>query len=275
MAKDYAKHRSQRNQPRRRKVKSGNISPWIVTGILIGIVIAGMLYFKMKRAQMFNQQVIETNQPVQSNDKKTPPSTKTPEPHFDFYSVLSKDEKVATPEITNTVKKNTQVNPAELLPDVPVEEVVSPDMPPEAKPKVETVKENAVQNKPVEPPVTTVDIGEAVTERNKMLAEEKKRIEQEIAKAAQPVVHKESKASTGDSAKRYVLLLGAYKDHTTADELRAQFVLQGLDVNIKSIKKDGQTLYRLWMGPYTLKMAQQQQQRLQSDQIKSVVTKES
>jgi cell division protein FtsN len=71
----------------------------------------------------------------------------------------------------------------------------------------------------------------------------------------------------------YILQLGEFKEYSAADELKAEIVLQGYEVNITPNKKNALTLYRVWLGPYqTREQAQQQQKNLLSNQIKSVVT---
>ena len=70
----------------------------------------------------------------------------------------------------------------------------------------------------------------------------------------------------------YILQIGEFKGYASADELKAQVVLQGYEVNITSTNKNGAPLYYVWLGPYqTREQALQQQKNLLSNQIKSVL----
>jgi cell division protein FtsN len=224
-------------------------------GILIGIVIAGFAYVRMQRAHMFSEQMADANKPVQTAPQKPPPPIKVPPPRFDFYTVLSKDEKVVAPASTTT-KSNT--NPADLLPPPATEGTATSES------RSEQPKEQVS--------VTTVELPAEVPNREQMLVEEKQKLEQEIARIAE----QELPGNTAPVENvRYVLSVGTFKDYATADEERAKLVLQGVEANIKKIQKNGQTLYRVWMGPYTsLKSAQQQQKRLQANLIKATLIKE-
>ncbi len=70
----------------------------------------------------------------------------------------------------------------------------------------------------------------------------------------------------------YIVQIGDFKEYSAADELKAQVVLQGYEVNVTAIKKDSKVLYRVWLGPYqTREQALQQQKNLLENQIKSVI----
>lgn len=314
--KDYGCSRYQSSRSRRDDEQRGSIRPWIYTGILIGIIVAGVAYFKMQRAHMFSEQMADANQAALAHvaQQKTPPATKIPQPRFDFYSVLPQDNnKSLANDAVNPPAASATENPAKLMTEESTKETnvaTKPQLqelqrqeaqqqqpqeklPEPAKTTDEQVEQqlesqaaqqkaatDAHQVKKSEPPVTTVDIGESESKptmpsRQKMLAEEKKKLEQEVAQAAEQAMPKVEKVSAENPSLHYILSLGLFKDHTSAEEQRAQLVLQGLDVNMKTMQKGGKTLYRLWMGPYTsIKAAREQQTRLQSDQIKSVVVKE-
>jgi cell division protein FtsN len=281
MARDYVNRRSDRKPSQHetaRGSKRSSMSPWIVTGVLIGIFIAGTVYFKMQHAHMFAEQMAESNQlPAQTPaaaptvEQKPDVSTKSPQPQFDFYTVLPKDDKAIptdnVAQVNNAVKPK-QVNPAELLSEAaknaaPV--VVAPT-------KTEAVKQPVEK----EPPVTTVELppvsqnDSATAESHKTPVVEKQKLAQEIALAAQQALPTKVSAN-----QQYILVLGTFKDYSGADGKRAQLALQGIEANIKEISKSGVKAYRVWVGPYSsLKAAQKQQHHLQSEQVKSVLIKD-
>lgn len=51
--------------------------------------------------------------------------------------------------------------------------------------------------------------------------------------------------------KSIFLQVGAFKDRDQADQLRAQLTLEGQPVNLKKVTVNQQTLYRVYLGPYT------------------------
>lgn len=264
MARDYANRRDDRQRSKRQS--KSTISPWILMGVLIGIFIAGMVYFKMQHAHMFAQQMAETQQAPAEQKPATPAPTKSPQPQFDFYTVLSKDgDKSAPTEVAPITSPKPQMNPAELLPKESVEEkTVTKPAAPQQQPVAPTVTK--------EPPVITVPLppveeAPKVDNRQQVLTEEKHRLEQEIA-TAMPA-SKVAKTT-------YLVVMGTFKNYSGADELRAQLALQSIEADIKRIQKNGSNLFRVCLGPYTtLKAAQKQQQQLQANQIKSVLVKEN
>ena len=47
----------------------------------------------------------------------------------------------------------------------------------------------------------------------------------------------------------WVLQAGSFRRQEDADTLRAELILMGMDVYIKTVKKDGQTWHRVMVGP--------------------------
>lgn len=73
----------------------------------------------------------------------------------------------------------------------------------------------------------------------------------------------------------YMLQLGVFSSYAAADELKAHAMLLGVETSISSFKKEENTLYRVWMGPYKTKAeVQQQQHKLRATQLKSVIVKQ-
>ena len=57
-------------------------------------------------------------------------------------------------------------------------------------------------------------------------------------------------AALADDGSRYLLQAGAFKTPEDADAMRARLALMGFDAKIFPREQDGQTLYRVRLGPY-------------------------
>jgi cell division protein FtsN len=68
-------------------------------------------------------------------------------------------------------------------------------------------------------------------------------------KAAPPPPEK-GMAAIPDDGSRYLLQAGAFKSPEDADAMRARLALLGYDAKIFPREQDGQTLYRVRLGPY-------------------------
>jgi cell division protein FtsN len=69
-------------------------------------------------------------------------------------------------------------------------------------------------------------------------------------KAAPPPPEKGVAAAPVDDGSRYLLQAGAFKSPDDADAMRARLALMGFDAKIFPREQDGQTLYRVRLGPY-------------------------
>ncbi|MBT8122693.1 MAG: SPOR domain-containing protein, partial [Gammaproteobacteria bacterium] len=99
MPRDY-KHRAHHRK------KKHSTSPWlgVVTGLLIGLFVAFLVYIKMQSNDSTTQVVVKESLPAQSvqedvrDVRKEKKATLTPpEPRFDFYNLLPEME-VIVPE---------------------------------------------------------------------------------------------------------------------------------------------------------------------------------
>lgn len=138
------------------------------------------------------------------------------------------------------------------------------------KTQVPAPREEATPNKPVTPPPSASALNTA----------ENQQLNESSVNAANTatIIQSQSKVSVTTpppTSNNYALQLGVFKDFASADELKAQVVLQGFEVTITPIKKTAGTLYRVWTGPYQSRvLAQQQQKNLQENQIKSEIIKQ-
>jgi len=67
--------------------------------------------------------------------------------------------------------------------------------------------------------------------------------------AAPPPAERGAAASPADGT-RYLLQAGAFKSAEDADAMRARLALLGFDAKVYPREQDGQTLYRVRLGPY-------------------------
>lgn len=90
------------------------------------------------------------------------------------------------------------------------------------------------------------------------IAEAKKQLDQEMSQLSSEV---------------YGLILGNFQDVSQAEQYQAQALLKGFPVQSKVVNVNGGTNYQLFMGPYTLAIASQQQKRLNAAGIQASLLK--
>ncbi len=96
MPRDY-KHRANRRK------KRPAVSPWlgVLTGLLIGLFVAFLVYIKMQSNGQPPQVIVKETLPAKSADEaaavEDEADSKPPEPRFDFYTLLPEME-VVVPE---------------------------------------------------------------------------------------------------------------------------------------------------------------------------------
>lgn len=101
MPKDYAKRPSKRRAPNKKKKSSGSWG-WLLTGLSLGLVIAGVVYLKGK---------IPETLPKRAKAPQTHTQAKTPvtqaKPKFDFYSLLPEMEVDVTSTKTPVIERGS------------------------------------------------------------------------------------------------------------------------------------------------------------------------
>ncbi len=103
----------------------------------------------------------------------------------------------------------------------------------------------------------------------------------EVAALAKQQLDQQSESTPSSVGKKdssvtstYIVQFAMLEQFVDADALKAQLVLQGLEVNINPSDKDGVTWYRVWAGPFkTQDEAEKLHQALKEKQIKSTVVK--
>jgi len=152
----------------------------------------------------------------------------------------------------------------------PTKTIETPPPPPPAtttKPPVITTTPTTV----AQPTTTDKNTAVKTTTDNKAVvaADQEDLIAVEIQKLD---ANKASATTKTTATANYIVQLGVFKNHATADQFKAQLVMQGYEAKIKTTKKN---LYRVWLGPYpTLAAAKDQQHALEENHIKSRISKE-
>jgi len=246
MRKDYAKsNRSKINSkhsPRRHAKKASTEGRlWLIVCGLIALFALGLIYLKKESAKL--PQAEEPKKITAVTPKKEVPSAPV-QPRFDFYTMLPSD-------------KNADSTGAE----APAQETKSASATPNTKSNTKSASK----------PSTVKQTAKATTDesstRNEIASLEKQQLVAESTSGA----HGQEAATVSP---HYVLQFGIFKDFTAADEQKAQLVLQGVEAKIKTVKKNGNTLYQVWVGPYkTGAQAEKMQQKLKAEQIKTVMVK--
>ncbi len=273
MPRDYVKSRS---RPSERSGPSGVV--WLLMGVLIGLIIAGVFYVKnqkqhpkpltvpepqlqQKAAESAapQQQLPNTTAKTQAKQPAKPPSTQKLQTQFDFYNVLpsqkvigpSGDEEtteIQSQNAANAAAANTDQNnppPAATAPTT----VSAPEHPKAVEPKIKSQPKSQPAHKQL-PPV----------------------IQAEPAPKPKAFTPPPSAASAKSSD--YIVQVAALSDASDADQLKAQLTLLGFNVNITSIDKNGKTYHRVWLGSFHSKSeAESAHKQLQENMISSQVLK--
>lgn len=264
MARDYARNRSSRRNARygemtprggrrpsgQRRGSSGRSSLrsllWMSSGIVFGLLIAGVLFMRSghtlaptpgPESTSTANEVPEKNQANKPTlSTKTQPHKKqaqVTEPHYDFYTTLSKDT-VETSEPAPKEKINATTSKETLTPKSSID-------------KVESTPKEAL---------TSTTSKEDITSKDDM-------------DATEPPVKEKPKTTT---ATRYLVQVAAMNSYSDADHLKAQLTLLGYKVTINKKMYNGTQSFRVTMGPYpSSKAASAQQANLRKNKIESFI----
>ncbi len=240
MTKDYAKRRRNQHLSRRSEsqVKYQSIPAWLwmVAGLLVGITLSGLLYWKLHRTQSAPHTIVDIQEdPPKANkaavtkkSKKVTLAANTPDTpknssRFDFYTVLP------------SMNKKSQ----------------------------ESEKEA--------PPTSTLDI--ALNKPNTNPALQSHALDDEPTLTAQQEAQPVTKLPNPGT---YFIQAGSFRRIEQAEELKAELALTGFEASIQTFKMgDRDNRYRVLIGPFSSKdQAQNRQMHLeQALQLHSVVLK--
>jgi cell division protein FtsN len=278
MPRDYVKTRAKRNE-----VRSGPPGfVWLLIGVLVGLIIAGVFYLKgqTKPKKVLLPQEKQAIQNVQTAPApgalsttpppakpKQPPQTQNLQTQFDFYSVLPGKKAIGpggdedTTEIqqqNNNMAKNNgaPVSSSQASPDAnngpagPTA-VLPPPVTPAMPPPVSTERK-------LPPPLTS---GKVVSTAPTPPPE-----------TSSPVAKQKPKLPPTPTG--YIVQVATFGEHSDADQQKAQLALLGFEAKISEIQKNGKTLERVWLGPFTSRDdAQAVQKQLQENMISGKVLK--
>lgn len=277
MPRDYVKSRTRRQE---RSGPSGVI--WLLMGVLIGLIIAGVFYVKNQnrhapqpmtvpepQLQQKTTAVTPTQQPAKTAAKA--PSTQNLQTQFDFYNILPSKKVIGPSGDENTTEIQNQ-NAASAAAAASTQAQSNPQTTaaPPATPTV--VSEPELKSEPVSKPESEqpkIVEHKTKTQPSKQLPPV---IQATPAYKAKSTVTSPPASSAKSSA--YIVQVAALSDESDADQLKAQLTLLGFNVNVTGIKKNEKTFHRVWLGPFHSKSeAESAHKQLQENMISSQVLK--
>lgn len=266
MPRDYVRNRpsSRSNQQR----PSGGIV-WLLAGVFIGLIVAGIFYIKNHPASSSSSQknippvtaskveasaaaTLQTsNTSSVKNVEKEKPTTSQPntaasqnlQTQFDFYNVLpgknvtgpSGDEDDSAVKPVAQPKADANQNQPGATQTSDAQSDASTDD--EHQTKDQTSGSNAASSKDDSDNASSSNDDEAETTASSV--------------NPNPVMHAKTPAPTVlPKIKGYVLQVGIFNQYADADKLKAQLVLLGFDVKSATYSKNGKSFTRVWLGPY-------------------------
>lgn len=253
MPRDYAKNSRSSRQQQTSSGPSGIV--WLLMGVLVGLIIAGVFYLKNQTphpAAFAPSEKTNTtnNKPAAQPSTAASSNTQNLQTQFDFYNVLP-SQKVVGPsgDEDTSVIDNQNATPT-----------------PAAAPA-----NNAAT------PATTTTTSTPVATPPTPAATSSSTASPAPVSAATPTIVKPkatNNVASDNKAASYVVQIGTYTGFNEVDQLKAQLSLSGFEVNVTPVQKNGKTLQRVWLGPYHSQAeAQTMQKQLQDNQISSKVLK--
>ncbi|HET8708267.1 MAG TPA: SPOR domain-containing protein [Pseudomonadales bacterium] len=130
--------------------------------------------------------------------------------------------------------------------------------------KAETKHDNKPLNGSDTPPASNKNAPKAElvkpekTDKDKEGAAEEYSFYSVLSESEQPInINKPApaaskKAEPGSTEPSYMLQAGSFRENAVADSVRAKLLLEGLPVNVQTVKiRDNETWYRVMVGPFT------------------------
>lgn len=225
MAKDYARY------PVYQKSRKFRSRLWIIVYLVIALFLLGVGLFFFKSHQ--KQEAQQTEDKLKQKLLETP-APKPPEPEFDFYNILPRDNLTLSPQATNGVTLSS-VGQASM--------------------DLANNESNSVSSHLKKPLNGLLNS----TPEQVAIAEAKKQLDQEMSQL-------------GNDA--YLLVLGNFQNVSQAEQYQAQALLRGFSVQSKVNTTNGKKSYQLFMGPYSgLALASHEQKRLNAAGMGAVLFK--
>lgn len=232
MPRDYAKVKSNYTRPRRPKKSSREGRLWILTIVITGLFVLGLVYLK-KESERRGHSDTELSKAIPTPTSKPA----LPQPHFDFDTPSA--QKRGSSDDAEQVDTDSKKSPNQMTQD-----------------SAATLQAAKNSN-------SYVDSARAEVAA---LAKQQLDEQSEAAKSAD---------DTSSQPISYIVQFGVFRHFVEADALKAELVLQGLEIKINPFIKEGVTWYRVWAGPFkTQKDAEQKRQNFADNQLKSEVIEE-
>lgn len=270
MGKDYAVNkRRKRAAPRKRSRNQASIPSWIwlVTGLVLGLVMALVIYVRLHGSEIMGDRVKKALNHTITTAKAvrhipTTPKPLTDQTHYDFYTMLPKmDIDAGNNNDTNTSAAKTKVN-----------KTVA-----QANDDADDDDDTSTTNNNVKTEIAS----KKKTSENTKLATKSSATSTSISanvnsqQSARPLVKVETaKPVIPPAPSTYYLHVASFPDFDEADNLKAQLIISGFTVKVKTKMIKGKQINIVYVGPYASKdAALQGQASLSSNNIKSVMVK--
>ena len=187
---------------------------WMVCGLVIGGFIAFLMQLEPGRKDIQRETAESKKAASERPQPSTPTTTPQPvKPKYDFYTLLPESQ-VEVPAGAIPEEQKPSTAPVPLTPEQEAERALA-------------LLEGREPPK-ITPPVATPEADKAATD-----------------KAAAPAEAAKAVPST-----QFFLQAGSFRNQNDADELRAQIILLGQNVQIESGKVREETWHRVLVGPF-------------------------
>lgn len=246
--RSYAPKNSRNSRPRhvspRAKAQTGKQSswPWLMLGVLVGIGIFAMFFFKQKDWNTLTAPVKHWAQAITSTTVKNKVKNSDitdhaqAEPKFEFYTILANNQIKPSiePETTNPTKTTTTVT------------ANSNESPPTVNSTTNTDKATDTLNK-----ATSNNLAANNTTNTA-----------------------NTKITATNTVVNYILQVASLHNKNDANHLKAELTLTGFNVHVTEIKTENTTWYRVTIGPYhSLEAAKNDVARLSENKIHAFIRK--
>lgn len=292
MARDYAKQKPGKrgsNYRGKSKAQTKSSAPlWLLTGILAGLLIAGIFYIQNHVGQQAqtnaNNLVLKASQKEKAqSETKIAKADKSQQPQFDFYTIL--------PKMKVWVPSNQQSSVAAAPPQA--QAVIPPpfsnNQTTATKPATTTTAPASSTNTAVAAQPTANNANSAAIASNNATTSNSATNNTSPTSANKSSTNTAANTSTANnitaasasvtnnsasSSNKYILQIAALANFKDADTLKAQLTLMGFNVAIKQSDDANKTLNHVEVGPYdSLTDANKAQQALQQQHISSILVK--
>jgi cell division protein FtsN len=292
MARDYAKKHSKKSlftSSTRSQRTPGWV--WLLTGLLIGLFASGLIYISSHSADSKDPQLTTITKAQRDTVKRNKTkdlankesiveqkAEKTPQKkRFEFYTMLANMEVPIDPLLKspnkNQVNKTIAQPAARNMPATkqnlpnPVAKSNMPDMITQpsisASTKLRDINQSATKIRD-----ENDGIDSALPQHPKKAAPTPTNTNAEIPEVKPKIVNAQPASM--------LVQVGSFSDSKDADRLKASLILQGYQANIKKSNHQTQTLYRVYMGPYTNRAeAMNTLTRLKSEQINAILIEDN